>query len=130
MPLGERNLLRAYYLPGTGLHAGEPAGGKVGRNPCPCLACSLLQNKPLRKPILEGGGGSHVLLGKIKQDRVWMAGVVLQGGGGEDHGFRATRNGQPRGQWVQVPVDRLWGGGLVKPRWKAEPLEGGRECRP
>ena len=71
-----------------------------------------------------------MLLGKIKQDRVWMAGVVLQGGGGEDHGFRATRNGQPRGQWVQVPVDRLWGGGLVKPRWKAEPLEGGRECRP
>ena len=33
-----------------------------------------------------------------------------------------------KGQWAQVPVERLWDGGLVKPQGKAEPLEGGSEC--
>ena len=66
------------------------------------------------------------LSGKAGPGLVW---TVISLASMEGSVIRA-RNGQPRGQWVQVPVDRLWGGGLVKPRWKAEPLEGGRECRP
>lgn len=54
MSLGERNILRAYYLPGTGLYAGEPVAGKVGRNPCPCLACSLLQKQATKKTNHRG----------------------------------------------------------------------------
>lgn len=69
-----------------------------------------------------------MLLGKIKQDRAWTVGVVLPGGGGEDHGFQPTRDGRPRGRWAQVPMERRWDGGLVKSQGKAEPLEGGSEC--
>ena len=51
--------------------------------------------------------------------------MVLPAGGGEGCDILPMRDGRPRGWWAQVPVDRLWGGGLVEPPRKAGHMEEG-----
>lgn len=54
-----------------------------------------------------------------------MDGVALRAVGGEDGDFLSTRDGRLRRVVGTVPVDRLWGGGLVGPQRKAGHMEEG-----